>query len=238
MRLLALGAVLLAWSAGSWGKAVSSCPETPPGWTLSEERFLCTYRRGPGEGYFQIDWAPGAARPAAAPGAEDGSVGGRRVKWGLGTKGPVGGFGLVHTATFRPLDGEGAPRGLCGPWPKRPVAVTTWARDGKELLEIRQAVAAVKYETRPLSPPERFALADLQLVASGPAKDPAEQWAEFRDPSGALHRVQGRQPVGPNLGTLSQVAAGRVVVMEMCFDEKDGWTERKTPKGARPVRPN
>jgi len=58
---------------------------------------------------------------------------------------------------------------------------------------------------------EVFDVAELRLVATNPAKDDAEQWADFRDPKGKVHRVGLQEPVGGR-GTLARVDRSSVSV--------------------------
>ena len=64
---------------------------------------------------------------------------------------------------------------------------------------------------RGVKPIEVFDVAELRLVATHPSQDPAEQWADFRDPGGKVHRAALHEPVG-GLGKLEKVRRSSVTV--------------------------
>ena len=91
-----------------------------------------------------------------------------------------------------------------------------------------------------VSPIEFFDLAELQLVATHPSPNPRDQWAEFRDPTGKVHRVwlqpsdccearpQRRTHVR-DLAHMLDVTSTSVTLPEYCLDPVDGvWFERAT----------
>ena len=60
-----------------------------------------------------------------------------------------------------------------------------------------------------MKPIEVFDVAELRLVATHPSDNEAEQWADFRDPKGKVHRALLHEPVGGR-GTLEKVSRSSV----------------------------
>jgi len=54
-------------------------------------------------------------------------------------------------------------------------------------------------------------VAELRLVATHPSQNDAEQWADFRDPRGKVHRAALHEPVGAR-GTLERINRSSVAV--------------------------
>ena len=77
---------------------------------------------------------------------------------------------------------------------------------------------------------EVFNVDELRLVATHTAKDAAEQWADFRDPKGRVHRAALNEPVGAR-GTLQKVHRSSVTVSVLSRDAKGEWhpQEKKIP---------
>jgi hypothetical protein len=64
---------------------------------------------------------------------------------------------------------------------------------------------------RGVKPIEVFDVAELRLVATHPSQNDAEQWADFRDPRGKVHRAALHEPVGAR-GTLERINRSSVAV--------------------------
>lgn len=62
---------------------------------------------------------------------------------------------------------------------------------------------------RPVSPSEAFDVEDLRLVATHSSSKVPEQWADFRDPRGKVHRVRVGERVGAH-GKLEKVGRSSV----------------------------
>jgi len=78
---------------------------------------------------------------------------------------------------------------------------------------------------RPVSPTEAFDVEDLTLVSTHSSRKEPEQWADFRDPHGKVHRVRVGERVGAR-GKLERV--GRSSVSLAVQVKKDGeWAEQQ-----------
>lgn len=89
-----------------------------------------------------------------------------------------------------------------------------------------------------VSPRELFLLDELQLVATHPSSIVREQWAEFRDPAGEVHRIwrhpsecctqPAKRPmvVGVERGLLREVTSVSVILREVCKDTGGDLFER------------
>jgi hypothetical protein len=64
---------------------------------------------------------------------------------------------------------------------------------------------------RGVKPIEVFDVSELKLVATHPAESEAEQWADFRDPKGKVHRALLNEPVGGS-GVLAKVSRSTVAL--------------------------
>lgn len=223
LRRLFAGCVLagLAGGAAAW----NPCPLPPERWSVKHEQGLdtevCIYRRTPKGGRFVIDLRE-QGRSADRSGTP-GTIAGRPVTW-IRTRSDA--FPLAYHAIARmprkPDD--------CDPNPTFPLGVWTGATSRAELNELRSTLAALELRWEPLPPIERYHLAELQLIATGPSVQEGTRWAIFRDPAGALHRVRGADRVGRNHGLLGDVEDSRVVIRQLCRDELGDWIERPVEK--------
>jgi hypothetical protein len=90
----------------------------------------------------------------------------------------------------------------------------------------------------PVGPLELFPLAELRLVATHSSPKLREQWAEFRDPAGKVHRVwrqlsgccAGRSPrriyIGAEHAVMRDVTSTSVSLLELCHDKSGNLFER------------
>lgn len=79
---------------------------------------------------------------------------------------------------------------------------------------------------RGVKPIEVFDVAELRLVATHPSESEAEQWADFRDPKGKVHRARLREPVGGR-GTLHKVNRSSVVLTVLVRNAKGEWQQQE-----------
>jgi len=79
---------------------------------------------------------------------------------------------------------------------------------------------------RRVGPLELFDLAELELVATHPSRNKRAQWADFRDPTGKIHRVRGGEYVGSQFGVLMEVKSASVSLKEL-FSDADGDQEAR-----------
>jgi hypothetical protein len=77
---------------------------------------------------------------------------------------------------------------------------------------------------RGVKPIEVYDVSDLRLIATNPAKEEAEQWADFRDPKGKVHRVALHEPVGGR-GTLDKVERSTVALLVLARSKDGEWTQ-------------
>ena len=86
---------------------------------------------------------------------------------------------------------------------------------------------------RRVSPIEVFDVEELRLAATHPAAEKEEQWADFRDPAGKLHRVRVGEPVG-GLGMLEKVGRSSVSLAVQVKDaDGNSVRQERTVKLAR-----
>jgi len=82
---------------------------------------------------------------------------------------------------------------------------------------------------RPVSPTEAFDVEDLTLVSTHSSRKEPEQWADFRDPRGNVHRVRVGERVGA-FGKLERVGRSSVGLTVLL---KEGEEQQRTVKLAR-----
>jgi hypothetical protein len=82
--------------------------------------------------------------------------------------------------------------------------------------------------SRRVGPLEFFDLAELQLVATHPSRNKRAQWADFRDPTGNIHRAVCGTRVGSQFGVLTEVNSASVSLKEVFTDAGGDWEERDT----------
>ncbi len=73
---------------------------------------------------------------------------------------------------------------------------------------------------------EVYDVKELHLVATHASKDEAEQWADFRDPRGKVHRVALNDPVGAR-GTLEKVGRSSVTVAVVAKGKNGEWKKHE-----------
>ena len=73
---------------------------------------------------------------------------------------------------------------------------------------------------RPVSPTEAFDVEDLTLVSTHSSRKEPEQWAEFRDPGGKLHRVRLGEAVGAS-GKLKKIRRSSVALAVQGSDQSE-----------------
>ena len=73
---------------------------------------------------------------------------------------------------------------------------------------------------RPLSPTEAFDVEDLTLVSTHSSRKEPEQWAEFRDPGGKVHRVRLGEAVGAS-GKLKKIRRSSVALAVQGSDQSE-----------------
>jgi hypothetical protein len=88
---------------------------------------------------------------------------------------------------------------------------------------------------RGVKPIEVFDVSELTLVATHAPDKEAEHWADFRDPSGKVHRVAPRDPAGGN-ARLRKVSPSSVEVAVFARTKTGEWSEslRTLKPAARP----
>ena len=79
---------------------------------------------------------------------------------------------------------------------------------------------------RGVKPIEAFDVSELRLVATHPSEKEDEQWADFRDPKGKVHRAMLNEPVGGR-GVLKKIAPSSVSVTVLVRDAKREWMEQE-----------
>ncbi len=79
---------------------------------------------------------------------------------------------------------------------------------------------------RGVKPIEVFDVAELRLVATHPSENEAEQWADFRDPRGKVHRAMLHEPVGGR-GALQKVNRSSVVLLVVVKNAKGEWQQQE-----------
>lgn len=79
---------------------------------------------------------------------------------------------------------------------------------------------------RGVKPIEVFDVSELRLVATHPSENEAEQWADFRDPKGKVHRVLLHEPVGGR-GTLHKVSRSSVALSVPVKGAQGEWQQRE-----------
>ena len=79
---------------------------------------------------------------------------------------------------------------------------------------------------RGVKPIEVFDLSELRLVATHPSEKVEEQWADFRDPKGKVHRAMLNEPVGAR-GVLKKVDRSSVSLLVRVRDAKREWMEQE-----------
>ncbi|HZE59350.1 MAG TPA: pilus assembly protein PilP [Burkholderiales bacterium] len=79
---------------------------------------------------------------------------------------------------------------------------------------------------RGVKPIEVFDLSELKLVATHPSENETEQWADFRDPRGKVHRALLHEPVGGR-GKLAQVNRSSVSLTVVVKGPKGEWQEQE-----------
>ncbi|HYL91092.1 MAG TPA: pilus assembly protein PilP [Burkholderiales bacterium] len=82
---------------------------------------------------------------------------------------------------------------------------------------------------------EVFDVRELHLVGTHASKDEAEEWADFRDPKGKVHRVALHEPVGAR-GTLQKVHRSSVTVSVMSRDAKGEWKPQEKTLPLTPAK--
>jgi len=73
---------------------------------------------------------------------------------------------------------------------------------------------------------EVFDVSELKLIATHPAEKEAEQWADFRDPKGKVHRAMLNEPVGGR-GVLKKVDRSSVSLLVLVRDAKREWLQQE-----------
>ena len=73
---------------------------------------------------------------------------------------------------------------------------------------------------RPVSPTEAFDVEDLTLVSTHSSRKHPEQWADFRDPGGKVHRVRLGEAVGAS-GKLKKVSRSSVALAVQVGDQDE-----------------
>lgn len=79
---------------------------------------------------------------------------------------------------------------------------------------------------RGVKPIEVFDVSELRLVATHPSEKEEEQWADFRDPKGKVHRAMLNEPVGAR-GVLKKVDRSSVSLLVLVRDAKREWMEQE-----------
>ncbi len=82
---------------------------------------------------------------------------------------------------------------------------------------------------------EVFDVKELHLVATHVSKDESEQWADFRDPKGKVHRVALQDPVGAR-GTLQKVHPSSVTVTVLAHNAKGEWQPQEKTIALKPAK--
>lgn len=77
-----------------------------------------------------------------------------------------------------------------------------------------------------VKPVQLFDLDELKLVATHRARNERDQWADFRDPDGKVHRIRRGEAVG-NGGTLEKVTGASVSIKEVVLDTDGNWIMRE-----------
>lgn len=115
---------------------------------------------------------------------------------------------------------------------------TTWKPYRRFLGAVRNLVGNRPFGSPAVGAVDYYEVAELQLVATHPAKNPREQWAAFRDPTGKVHRVwrhfsdcctrrsQRWTQVGAENSPLREVRSDSVTLLEVCEDAGGDWFER------------
>jgi len=73
---------------------------------------------------------------------------------------------------------------------------------------------------RPMSPTEAFDVEDLTLVSTHSSRKEPEQWADFRDPRGRVHRVRVGEAVGAS-GKLKKVSRSSAALAVQVADQAE-----------------
>jgi hypothetical protein len=136
---------------------------------------------------------------------------------------------LIETGGYASGPEQAARPGSCAP--------TTAIPFKRFLVAVQRLLGGRPFGYR-VGPLEIFELSQLQLVATHPAANPREQWADIRDPSGKIHRVwreipgkRGRParpsaPLGADNELLLEVMPNSVSVLKICQDPLGGFFER------------
>ncbi|MBN2255814.1 MAG: pilus assembly protein PilP [Deltaproteobacteria bacterium] len=99
----------------------------------------------------------------------------------------------------------------------------------KPFIKPKKEQAAVKERTRttPLTPLEKYAVADLKLVGIAVMGD-GEKIAMVEDTEGKFYPVVAGMPIGLNEGRVSQIADNQVIIVEEMTDIAGKRTTKQT----------
>ncbi len=91
--------------------------------------------------------------------------------------------------------------------------------------EVRESGVAAP-QNRPLEPLEYFPLDALAMV--GTLDRGGHRWGLIKDTDGRIHRVHAGNHIGQDYGTITEISATAVSIVELAQDENGLWVERES----------